>query len=136
LLTNDGELAQRLLHPRFHIRRIYLAKVEGIPTAQSLLRLTNAGDPSAPQKRRPTARIIKVGERHAWLEVRLWEGKNRQVRRMCEAVGHTVRRLRRVQYAGLDTMGLSSGHYRPLTLTEVHTLKQLAGLEQPSKRAH
>jgi 23S rRNA pseudouridine2605 synthase len=136
LLTNDGELAQRLLHPRFHIRRTYLAKVEGIPTAQSLLRLTNAGDPSAPQKRRPTARIIKVGERHAWLEIRLWEGKNRQVRRMCEAVGHPVRRLRRVQFAGLDTMGLSSGQYRPLTLTEVHILKQLAGLEQSSKRVH
>jgi 23S rRNA pseudouridine2605 synthase len=136
LLTNDGELAQRLMHPRFHIRRTYLAKVEGIPTAQSLLRLTNAGDPSAPQKRRPTARIIKVGERHAWLEIRLWEGKNRQVRRMCEAVGHPVRRLRRVQFAGLDTMGLSSGQYRPLTLTEVHILKQLAGLEQSSKRVH
>jgi 23S rRNA pseudouridine2605 synthase len=136
LLTNDGDLAQRLLHPRFHIRRTYLAKVEGIPTAQSLLRLTNTGDPSAPPKRRPTGRIIKVGERHAWLEIRLWEGKNRQVRRMCEAVGHPVRRLRRVQFAGLDTMGLSSGQYRPLTLTEVYTLKQLAGLEQPSKRVN
>jgi 23S rRNA pseudouridine2605 synthase len=136
LLTNDGELAQRLMHPRFHIRRTYLAKVEGIPTAQSLLRLTSAGDPTAPPKRRPTARLIKVGERHAWLEIRLWEGKNRQVRRMCEAVGHPVRRLRRVQFAGLDTMGLSSGQYRPLTLTEVHTLKQLAGLEQASKRVN
>jgi 23S rRNA pseudouridine2605 synthase len=55
---------------------------------------------------------------------------------MCEAVGHPVRRLRRVQFAGLDTMGLSSGQYRPLTLTEVHILKQLAGLEQSSKRVH
>jgi 23S rRNA pseudouridine2605 synthase len=136
LLTNDGELAQRLLHPRFHIRRTYLAKVEGIPTVQALQRLTTAGDPAAPPKRRPTARIIKVGERHAWLEIRLWEGKNRQVRRMCEAVGHPVRRLRRVQFAGLDTMGLSSGQYRPLSLTEVRTLKQLAEFEQPSKRVH
>jgi 23S rRNA pseudouridine2605 synthase len=134
LLTNDGELAQRLLHPRFHIRRTYLAKVEGIPTAQSLRRLTHTGDPSAPQKRRPSARISRVGERHAWLEIRLWEGQNRQVRRMCEAVGHPVKRLRRVQFAGLDTMGLSSGQYRPLTLTEVHALKRLAGLEPPSKR--
>jgi 23S rRNA pseudouridine2605 synthase len=134
LLTNDGELAQRLLHPRFHIRRTYLAKVEGIPTVQSLQRLTTAGDPSAPPKRRPTVRIIKVGERHAWLEIRLWEGKNRQVRRMCEAVGHPVRRLRRVQFAGLETTGLSSGRYRPLTLTEVHAIKRLAGLEPPSKR--
>ena len=136
LLTNDGELGQRLLHPRFHIRRTYLAKVEGIPTVQALQRLSTAGDPAAPPKRRPTARIIKVGERHAWLEIRLWEGKNRQVRRMCEAVGHPVRRLRRVQFAGLDTMGLSSGQYRPLTLTEVRILKQLAGLEQSSKRVN
>jgi 23S rRNA pseudouridine2605 synthase len=134
LLTNDGELAQRLLHPRFHIRRTYLAKVEGIPTAQSLQRLTHTADPSAPRQRRPIARISKVGERHAWLEIRLWEGKNRQVRRMCEAVGHPVKRLRRVQFAGLDIMGLSSGQYRPLTLVEVHALKRLAGFEQPSKR--
>jgi pseudouridine synthase len=134
LLTNDGELAQRLLHPRFHIRRTYFAKVEGIPTVQALQRLATAGDPAAPPKRRPAARIIKAGERHAWLEIRLWEGKNRQVRRMCEAVGHPVRRLRRVQFAGLDTMGLSAGQYRPLTLPEVRALKQLAGLEQPSKR--
>jgi pseudouridine synthase len=136
LLTNDGKLGQGLLHPRFHIRRTYLAKVEGIPTVQALQRLSTAGDPAAPQKRRPTARIIKVGERHAWLEIRLWEGKNRQVRRMCEAVGYPVRRLRRVQFAGLDTMGLASGQYRPLTLTEVRILKQLAGLEQPSKRVN
>jgi 23S rRNA pseudouridine2605 synthase len=134
LLTNDGELAQRLLHPRFHIRRTYLAKVEGIPTAQSLQRLIREGDPSAPLKRRPMARISKVGARHAWLEIRLWEGKNHQVRRMCEAVGHPVKRLRRVQFAGLDTMGLPSGQYRPLTLREVQTLKRLAELEQASKR--
>jgi 23S rRNA pseudouridine2605 synthase len=134
LLTNDGELAQRLLHPRFHIRRTYLAKVEGIPTAQCLQRLVHTADPSVPSRRRPTARISKIGERHAWLEIRLWEGKNRQVRRMCEAVGHPVKRLRRVQFAGLDTMGLSSGQYRSLTPAEVHALKQLAGLEPASKR--
>jgi pseudouridine synthase len=134
LLTNDGDLAQRLLHPRFHIRRTYLAKVEGIPTTQALQRMTTTGDPLTPHKRRPTAQISKVGERHAWLEIRLWEGKNRQVHRMCEAVGHPVKRLRRVQFAGLDTMGLSSGQYRPLSLTEVHGLKRLAGLEPPSKR--
>ncbi|MGH8064618.1 MAG: pseudouridine synthase [Candidatus Entotheonellia bacterium] len=134
LLTNDGELAQRLLHPRFHIRRTYLAKVEGIPTLETLQRLTTTGDPSAPRSRRPTARIGKVGERHAWLEIRLWEGRNRQVRRMCEAVGHPVKRLRRVQFAGLDTMGLSTGQSRPLTPTEVLVLKRLAGRERPVKR--
>src|SRR5215475_2686415 len=100
LLTNDGELAQRLLHPRFHIRRTYLAKVDGIPSADTLQRLNHTSDPLAPQRRRPRVWISKVGERHAWLEIRLWEGRNRQVRRMCEAVGHPVKRLRRVQFAG------------------------------------
>jgi pseudouridine synthase len=136
LLTNDGALAQRLLHPRFHIRRTYLAKVEGIPTPRSLQRLTEEGDPAAPHKRRPMARIAKVGERHAWVEIRLWEGKNRQVRRMCEAVGHPVKRLRRVQFAGLDSMGLTSGRYRPLTPAEVQTLNRLAGLAQPARHVY
>ena len=134
LLTNDGELAQRLLHPRFHIRRTYLAKVEGIPTPETLRRLAGTGDPSTPRSRRPTARISKVGERHAWLEIRLWEGRNRQVRRMCEAIGHPVKRLRRVQFAGLDTVGLSPGRYRPLSPAEVLVLKRLAGLERPPER--
>jgi 23S rRNA pseudouridine2605 synthase len=134
LLTNDGELAQRLLHPRFHIRRTYLAKVDGIPTSEALQRMANTGDPSAPRRRRPAVRISKVGERHAWLEIRLWEGRNRQVRRMCEAAGHPVKRLRRVQFAGLNTMGLMPGRYRPLTAAEVLALKRLAGLERPLKR--
>jgi len=135
LLTNDGELAQRLLHPRFHIRRTYLAKVEGIPSPATLQRLAHSGDSATPRNRCPTARISTVGERHAWLEIRLWEGKNRQVRRMCEAVGHPVKRLRRVQFAGLDTLGLSLGQYRALTRTEVDVLKRLAGLERPLKRS-
>jgi 23S rRNA pseudouridine2605 synthase len=135
LLTNDGELAQRLLHPRFHIRRTYLAKVEGIPTPESLWHLTNQGDPSAPRRRRPTVRISKVGERHAWLEIRLWEGRNRQVRRMCEAVGHPVKRLRRVQFAGLDIVGLPSGQYRPLMPSEVLALRRLARLDGTLKHA-
>ena len=131
MLTNDGELAHQLLHPRFHIRRTYLAKVDGIPTPETLQRMTHTGDPSTPRRRRPTVWIGKVGERHASLEIRLWEGRNRQVRRMCEEVGHPVKRLRRVQFAGLDTMGLAPGHYRPLTALEVLALKRLAGLERP-----
>jgi len=135
LLTNDGELAQRLLHPRFHVRRTYLAKVEGIPNPATLRRLAYSGDSTSPRNRRPTVRISRVGERHAWLEIRLWEGKNRQVRRMCEAVGHPVKRLRRVQFAGLDTLGLSLGQHRALTPTEVLILKRLAGLERALKRS-
>lgn len=134
LLTNDGELAQRLLHPRFHIRRTYLAKVEGLPTLETLRRMVRQEEIPNHHGSRPSVRISKVGERHAWLEIRLWEGRNHQVRRMCEAVGHPVKRLRRVQFAGLDTAGLSPGHYRPLAPSEVQALKRLTGLDQPTKR--
>jgi 23S rRNA pseudouridine2605 synthase len=135
LLTNDGELAQRLLHPRYQIRRTYLAKVDGIPTAETLQRMVRQADRPPHRGRRPTVRISKLGERHAWLEVRLWEGRNRQVRRICEAVGHPVKRLRRVQFAGLDTNGLLPGRFRRLTHAEVLALKRLAGLERPLQGA-
>jgi 23S rRNA pseudouridine2605 synthase len=134
LLTNDGELAQRLLHPRFHIRRTYLAKVEGVPTFEALRRMAREAEAPSHRASRPSVRIHKVGERHAWLEIRLWEGRNHQVRRMCEAAGHPVKRLRRVQFAGLDAVGLAPGQYRSLLAAEVEVLKHLAGLDRRSKR--
>ena len=134
LLTNDGELAQRLLHPRFHVRRVYLAKVEGLPTLETLRRMVRQAEVPNHHGSRPSVRIHKVGERHAWLEIRLWEGRHHQVRRMCEAVGHPVKRLRRVQFAGLDTAGLPPGRYRPLSPAEVQALKHLTKLAQRRKR--
>ena len=134
LLTNDGELAQRLLHPRFHVRRVYLAKVEGLPTLETLRRMVRQAEVPNHHGSRPSVRIHKVGERHAWLEIRLWEGRHHQVRRMCEAVGHPVKRLRRVQFAGLDTAGLPPGRYRPLSPAEVQALKYLTELAQRRKR--
>lgn len=135
LLTNDGELAQRLLHPRFHIRRIYLAKVDGLPTSDTLSQMTRQGEASRRRGSRPSVRIHKVGERHAWLEIRLWEGQHHQVRQMCEAVGHPVKRLRRVQFAGLETMGMPLGYYRALAPAEVQALKRLARLDSSPQRA-
>jgi pseudouridine synthase len=134
LLTNDGALAQRLLHPRYGIRRTYLAKVEGIPSPEALRRLVQVGSPDAPVGPRPRVRVVRLGERHAWLEIRLWEGKHHQVRRMCAAVGHPVKRLRRVEFAGLDVEGLPLGGYRPLTPAEVLALKRLAGLAHTPRR--
>jgi 23S rRNA pseudouridine2605 synthase len=130
LLTNDGELAQRLLHPRYQMRRTYLAQVDGIPTLETLQRLERLGSSPGGRGHPPSARVVKAGERHAWIEVHLWEGRNRQVRRICEAVGHPVRRLRRIQFAGLDAKGLGSGQFRPLKPVEVSALKRRTGLEQ------
>jgi pseudouridine synthase len=138
LLTNDGELTQRLLHPRYHIRRTYLAKVEGMPTLPTLRHLARTGKDGEIPGSRPRVRLARAGERHAWIEICLWEGKNRQVRRLCEAVGHPVKRLRRVEFAGLDVEGLLPGRYRALTAEEILTLQRLTGLDHgrpPSRRS-
>jgi 23S rRNA pseudouridine2605 synthase len=135
LLTNDGELAQRLLHPRYHIRRTYLAKVAGIPTSETLQRFAPVAEPPDHHERRSRVRIVRAGKRHAWVEIHLWEGRNRQVRRMCEAVGHPVKRLRRVRFAGLELTGLATGQYRPLTPAEVVMLKRVTGLDRMRTRA-
>jgi 23S rRNA pseudouridine2605 synthase len=135
LLTNDGELAQRLLHPRYHIRRTYLAKVAGIPTPETLQRLAQVGAAPDHRHRRPRVRLVRAGERHAWVEIHLWEGRNRQVRRMCESVGHPVMRLRRIGFAGLELAGLARGQYRPLTPAELAMLKRLTGLDRTRQRA-
>ncbi len=130
LLTNDGELAQRLLHPRFQLPRTYLAKVEGIPARETLQRLVQLASIGGKRARRAHARIARTGPRHAWLEIHLWEGRNRQVRRMCEAVGHPVKRLRRIRFAGLEAEGLSSGQFRPLAPAEIRALRDLTGLDR------
>jgi pseudouridine synthase len=136
LLTNDGELTQRLLHPRYRIRRIYLAKVEGIPSSQTLQRLARVGGDGDSPGNRPRVRLVREGDRHAWLEIRLWEGKNRQVRRMCDAVGHPVKRLRRVAFAGLDVEGVVPGQFRPLTAAEILHLRRLTGIDPERSRSH
>jgi pseudouridine synthase len=136
LLTNDGELTQRLLHPRYRIRRTYIVKVDGIPDAQTLRRLVHIEGGGEPRSSRPRVRLARTGERHAWLEIRLWEGKNRQVRRMCEEVGHPVKRLRRVEFAGLVVEGLAPGQYRPLGAEEILMLRRLTELDQEHPSPH
>jgi pseudouridine synthase len=124
LLTNDGQLAHRLAHPRYGVEKTYVADVEGVPTDATLRRLAEGVElddgPTAP------ARVRRLAPSR--LELVLHEGRNRQVRRMCEAVGHPVRRLRRSRYAGLDVRGLAPGEWRALRRDEVERLRRLVGL--------
>lgn len=124
LLTNDGDLAHRLAHPRYGIEKTYVADVEGVPSDETIRRLSSGIEledgVSAP------ARVRRLGRSR--LELVLHEGRNRQVRRMCDAVGHPVRRLRRTGYAGLDAAGVAVGEWRDLTRDEVDALRRLVGL--------
>ncbi len=122
LLTNDGPLAHRLAHPRYGVEKAYEVEVDGRPSDETLRRLALGVEledgPTAP------ARARRLGPSR--IELVLHEGRTHQVKRMCDAVGHPVRRLHRSRYAGLDLDGLASGRWRHLTKTEVAALCCLA----------
>jgi 23S rRNA pseudouridine2605 synthase len=124
LLTNDGDLAHRLAHPRYGVEKVYDADVDGDPDAETVRRLA-AGVELDDGVTAP-ARVRRLGPGR--LELVLHEGRNRQVRRMCEAVGHPVRRLRRTGYGGLTAEGLEPGRWRELSRGEVNRLRRLVGL--------
>ena len=118
LLTNDGPLAHRLTHPRYEVDKVYEADVEGVPSDATIARLATGVElddgPTAP------ARVRRLGP--SKLEVVLHEGRKHQVKRMCEAVGHPVKRLHRPVYAGLTLAGIPRGGWRELTREEVDAL--------------
>ncbi len=122
LLTNDGDLAHRLAHPRYGVEKVYEADVEGEPGRAALRRLAEGVE--LEDGRTAPARVRRLGPGR--IELVLHEGRNRQVRRMCEAVGHPVRRLHRSVYAGLDLRGLGPGEWRELSPEEVARLRRLA----------
>ncbi len=124
ILTNDGELAHHLQHPRYGIPKTYRTKVKGLPGEQILKRLRSGvmldGRRTAP------AQIKKTGTtgRNSWLEITIKEGRNRQIRRMCKAVGHPVMKLQRIRYGPLRLGDLKPGTYRRLTPGEVEKLRK------------
>jgi 23S rRNA pseudouridine2605 synthase len=119
LLTNDGAVAHRLMHPRYEVDKVYEAEVEGRPS-DSALELLRTGVELDDGRTAP-ASVRRLGPSR--LELTLHEGRKHQVKRMCAAVGHPVRRLHRPVYAGLRLEGLAPGEWRALTLDEVERLR-------------
>ena len=124
LLTNDGDLAHRLAHPRYGVSKVYEAEVEGTPSPEALARLRGGVELDDGLTAPAGAQRLGAGR----IELTLHEGRKHQVKRMCEAVGHPVRHLHRSRYAGLDLAGLGSGESRELTTDEVAALRRLVGL--------
>jgi pseudouridine synthase len=127
LLTNDGELANRLTHPRYEVEKTYLARVQGKPTDEALDEL-RAGIEledglTAPAK----VTVVERDARTTTLELTIHEGRNRQVRRMWEAMGHRVLELERTSYGSLGLAGLKPGHSRELKDSELESLKRASG---------
>ena len=129
LLTNDGDLAARLTHPSHEVARVYEARVLGVPDAHDLDRLSRGlvidGRRTAPAEVRLMP--LRRDTTEATLVITIHEGRNRQVRDMCEAIGHPVEHLRRVAIGPIRDAKLKLGHWRELTEDEVTRLKKAAG---------
>jgi 23S rRNA pseudouridine2605 synthase len=119
LLTNDGELAHRLAHPRYGVEKTYVVEVEGDPDGDALARLERGVELEDGVTAPARARRLRDGV----VELTIHEGRNRQVKRMLAAVGHPVVRLHRRGYAGLGVDGLAPGEWRPLTRDELSRLR-------------
>jgi 23S rRNA pseudouridine2605 synthase len=119
LLTNDGPLAHRLMHPRYEVNKVYEAEVEGEPADEALVRLAEGIELEDGVTAPAQARRLGLSR----LELTIHEGKKHQVKRMLAAVGHPVRGLHRSSYAGLTVDGLGPGEWRELSVDEVAQLR-------------
>ncbi len=129
LLTNDGVLAHALAHPSNQVPRTYHIKVRGNPTPSQFKKLTTGVTLEDGVARAISAeRIRTTPAGHLWFEMVLAEGKNREVRRMCEAIGHPVNRLLRVNFAGIHVDDLRPGETKVLTKDQVNALYNMVNL--------
>jgi pseudouridine synthase len=134
ILTNDGDLAARLTHPRHEVERVYEARVRGVPDPHALDRLARGivmdGRRTSPARvrlvRERQPRSERGTEQQSTVEIALHEGRQRQVRRMFDALGHPVVRLRRIRIGPIEDPSLAPGRSRPLTMQELEKLKRAA----------
>ena len=134
LLTNDGEVGHRLIHPRYEIEKIYHVLVMGKPS-QKTLRAVSEGlhlndGPTAPAE----VVILKGDGETTLLELKIHEGRKRQIKRMWSSVGHSVVKLIRTVFAGLTIDGLQPGEWRYLSKDEVNQLKEMVGLSREKQQ--
>ncbi len=135
LLTNDGEWANRLMHPRHEVEKEYHVRVRGKVMDQQLKRMEDGVELEDGKTAPAVVRLIKSGEQNDWISVTIHEGRNRQVRRMCEAVSLSVVRLKRIRYGSLSLGTLRDGQFRYLTDAEVQELSGGQPMTLPAKSA-
>ncbi|MBQ7630416.1 MAG: rRNA pseudouridine synthase [Selenomonadaceae bacterium] len=125
LMTNDGELMNGLLHPKFKVAKTYRVKVEGELTAKKISQLCNGVELEDGLTSPAEINLLNVEKNSATLEITIREGRNRQIRRMLAAVGCNVKKLTRIKFAGLTLDGVQVGKYRRLTNKEIKSLYKL-----------
>jgi 23S rRNA pseudouridine2605 synthase len=130
LLTNDGELANLLAHPRHEVEKEYMVRVRGAVTPEQLRHLGTGVDMDDGRSAPAAVKMVRESENNSWLSITIHEGRYRQVRRMCDAVGLSVVRLKRTRYGILETGEMKPGEFRFLTPAEVDGLRALCKLSK------
>jgi 23S rRNA pseudouridine2605 synthase len=135
IVTNDGELAQRLTHPRFRVEKVYRVEVVGVPAEAVIDQLKRGFYFAEGRFKAADARLVRVKRGRGLLEIVLLEGQNREIRRLLARIGHKVKRLERVRMGPIKLGALPLGAYRQLTRPEVAMLQALARspVARPSK---
>ncbi len=128
VVTNDGELTHRLTHPRYEVPKTYLAEVKGTAGSRAIKQLIAGVELEDGMTKRAKVSLLEATRGGTLLEITITEGRNRQVRRMCEAVGHPVKRLVRTTLGPLQLGRLKPGTFRKLSLEEVRALYRACGL--------
>jgi 23S rRNA pseudouridine2605 synthase len=128
LLTNDGELARRVAHPRFGVKKIYRVKLSACPTESELAMLRKGIRLEDGMTVPARARVVEKLKKNAWVEIEIHEGRKREIRRIFEALGYFVEKLVRVKVGPVSLGFLQPGELRPLSAAEITALKNAAGL--------
>lgn len=125
IMTNDGDLAYKLTHPSYEVWKKYIALVKGHPNYRAIEKLKNGINIDGKKTSRAYVRLVKKYERTSLLEISIHEGRNRQVRKMCEYVGHPVIKLKRISIGKIKLNGLEKGKWRYLNKEEIEYLKNI-----------
>jgi 23S rRNA pseudouridine2605 synthase len=136
VMTNDGDFSQMLQHPRFEIERCYRVKVKGVPTRIVLDKLRAGVFVDNVKTNRCKIKVLSKLDKNSWLEVRLKEGRNRQIRKMFETVGHDALRIIRTEFGPLELGALPVGAYRFLNKIEIEAIRTLGKTHEikPAKK--
>ncbi len=126
LMTNDGDFCYRVTHPRFEVKKTYRAEVRGKPSQRALHRLRTGVEIGTGKTHPATVKLVRSDHRKSILDIAIHEGRKRQVRLMCKAVGHPVIRLTRIEFGGVRLGSIKPGHYRFLLESEVESLMRIA----------
>jgi 23S rRNA pseudouridine2605 synthase len=132
ILTNDGAFAERVSHPRYEVPRVYQAKVRDVPTQETLARLTAGVRVDGERLAADRVKLLEA-DNNSWVEIQLHEGKNHEVRRLMEAVGHPVSKLKRISIGPVGARGLGPGQFRHLTPHEIRALTLGGKAARPPK---